>query len=84
MKTCVNATPTIVALAGFAAFALTLAPGAAAAAARWTYSLGVHNLEVRDVGSSTYGLSGHAEVDDVTPAARHRFAYFDVYVDHDA
>ena len=67
---------------GLATFALLLAPGAGQAA-QWKYALGVHNMEVRDVSSSTYGLTGHAEVDDMTPAGRHRFAYFDVYVDHD-
>jgi hypothetical protein len=35
------------------------------------------------VSSSTYGIGGHAEVDDVTEAGRHRFASFDVYLDHD-
>jgi len=55
----------------------------AGAAADWTYELGVHNMVVRDVSSSTYGLTGHAELDDVTPKDRHRFGSFDVYWDHD-
>jgi hypothetical protein len=67
---------------GSAALALILAvcPGEAA---EWTYALGVHNMEVRDVSSSTYGIGGHAEVDDITGAGRHRYASFDVYWDHD-
>jgi hypothetical protein len=67
---------------GLVALALTLGP-AAVDAAQWEYALGVHNMEVRDVDSSTYGVSGHAEVSDITSAGRHRFADFDVYVDHD-
>lgn len=67
---------------GLAALVLTLAAGAGEAA-EWKYSLGVHDMAVRDVDSSTYGIGGHAEVDDVTAAGRHRFASFDVYVDHD-
>ena len=67
---------------GLATLALTLASGTVEAA-QWKYALGVHNMEVRDVASSTYGLSSHAEVDDLTAADRHRFAAFDVYLDHD-
>ena len=52
-------------------------------AAEWTYALGVHSMVVRDVDSTTSGLSGHAEVDDVTAKDIHRFASFDVYLDHD-
>ena len=52
-------------------------------AAQWTYALGVHDMEVRDVSSTTWGIGGHAEVDDMTPADRHRYASFDVYLDHD-
>jgi hypothetical protein len=52
-------------------------------AAQWKYSLGVHDMEVRDVDSSTWGIGGHAEVDDVTALRRHRYASFDVYLDHD-
>ena len=52
-------------------------------AAQWTYELGVHNMVVRDVDSTTWGLSGRAEVDDVTEAGRHRYGIFDVYLDHD-
>jgi len=65
-----------------AALALTLASNASDAA-DWTYALGVHNMVVRDVSSTTYGLTGHAEVDDVTAKDIHRFASFDVYLDHD-
>jgi len=54
-----------------------------AQAADWTYVLGQHSMVVRDVSSSTYGLTGHAEVDDVTPKGRHRFGSFDVYLDND-
>ena len=67
---------------GVAGLVLTLASGAAEAAS-WTYQLGVHNMVVRDVDSTTWGLSGRAEVDDVTEAGRHRYAIFDVYLDHD-
>jgi len=65
-----------------AAFAMTLA-ASVCQAAQWTYALGLHDLVVEDVDSSTYGLGGHAEVDDVTALGRHRFAEFDVYLDHD-
>ena len=65
-----------------AALALILA-ASPSQAAEWTYALGIHNMEVRDVSSSTYGIGGHAEVDDVTAAGRHRYASFDVYLDHD-
>jgi hypothetical protein len=67
---------------GVAALALTLA-ASRSEAAEWKYQLGVHNMVVRDVDSTTWGLSGRAEVDDVTEAGRHRFAIFDVYLDHD-
>jgi hypothetical protein len=67
---------------GFAALALALASGAAQAA-QWKYSLGVQDMVVGDVDSTTLGVGGHAEVDDVTPADRHRYASFDVYWDHD-
>jgi hypothetical protein len=67
---------------GFAALALTLALGTAKAA-DWKYSLGVQNMVVRDVSSNTFGIGGHAEVDDITPADRHRYASFDVYLDND-
>jgi hypothetical protein len=66
----------------FAALALVLASGAAQAA-QWKYSLGVHDMVVRDVDSTTLGIGGHAEVDDVTEAGKHRYAEFDVYLDHD-
>jgi hypothetical protein len=81
VKICVFALATT-ARWGLAVLAVTLAPGVCRAA-QWKYSLGVHDMEVRDVDSSTYGIGGHAEVDDTTPLARHRFASFDVYLDHD-
>jgi hypothetical protein len=55
----------------------------AQAAAQWKYSLGLHDTIVSDVDSSTYGIGGHAEVDDQTAAGRHRYASFDVYLDRD-
>ena len=61
---------------------LTLAAGAGEPA-EWKYSLGVHDMAVPDVDSSTYGIGGHAEVDHMTAAGRHRFGSFDVYLDHD-
>lgn len=67
---------------GLAALALTIA-SSPVEAAQWRYALGVHNMEVRDVDSSTYGIGGHAEVDDVTAADRHRYASLDVYLDRD-
>ena len=67
---------------GLAALAIILACGAAEAA-QWQYALGVHDMVVGDVGSGTWGVGGHAEVDDMTPASRHRYASFDVYLDHD-
>jgi len=67
---------------GLAALALTLVCGAGRAA-EWKYSLGVHDMAVRDVDSTTNGIGGHAEVDDTTPADRHRYASFDVYLDRD-
>jgi hypothetical protein len=67
-----------------AALVLTLAAGAGVGeAADWTYSLGVHDMAVRDVDSTTWGIGGHAEVDQITAADRHRYASFDVYLDHD-
>ena len=54
-----------------------------ARAAEWRYSLGVHDMAVPDVSSSTYGIGGHAEVDRVTASDRHLFGSFDVYLDHD-
>jgi hypothetical protein len=82
METCVIKAVTRAAALALGTVALLLAPGVAAAA-QWKYSLGVHNMEVRDVDSSTYGISGHAEVDDTTAVGKHRFASFDVYLDHD-
>lgn len=66
----------------FSALALMLAAGAGDAA-QWQYSLGVHDMAVRDVDSHTYGIGGHAEVDGVTSAGRHLFGLFDVFLDHD-
>ena len=82
MKICVTGTLTRTASVGVAALVLTLA-ASPSRAADWTYALGLHNMVVRDVSSSTYGLTGHAEVDDITPKDRHRFGSFDVYLDHD-
>ena len=48
---------------GLATLALALA-SSPSEAAQWKYALGVHNIEVRDVDSNTYGIGGHAEVDD--------------------
>ena len=67
---------------GFVALALTLVAGAGAAA-EWEYSLGVHDMAVRDVDSHTYGIGGRAEVDTVTSAGRHMFGSVDLFVDHD-
>jgi hypothetical protein len=67
---------------GLTALALLLA-SRVCEAAQWKYSLGIHDMVVRDVDSSTYGIGGHAEVDDVTALGKHRFASFDVYLDHD-
>ena len=69
-------------LLGFAVLAMTLASGAVEAA-QWKYSLGLHDIVVGDVDSSTWGIGGHAEVDDVTEAGKRRYASFDVYLDHD-
>jgi hypothetical protein len=66
----------------FAALALTLATRATKAA-EWKYALGVQDMVVSDVDSTTWGIGGHAEVDDVTEAGKHRYAAFDVYLDHD-
>jgi len=78
----VNSSLTRTVSLGLSALALTLASGASEAA-QWKYSLGVQDMVVGDVDSTTLGLGGHAEVDDMTPAGRHRYASFDVYVDHD-
>jgi hypothetical protein len=67
---------------GVAALVIALAPGVAEAA-QWQYSLGLHDMVVSDVDSSTLGVGGHAEVDETTAADRRRYASFDVYVDHD-
>jgi hypothetical protein len=40
-------------------------------------------MVVRDVDSTTFGIGGHAEVDEITAAERHRYASFDVYLDRD-
>ena len=45
---------------GVAALGLTLV-SSIGEAAQWTYQLGVHNMVVRDVDSTTWGLSGCAE-----------------------
>jgi len=65
-----------------AVLALVLAAGAAEAG-EWQYALGIHDMEVRDVDSSTFGITGHAEVDGVTKAGRHLFGNFDVSLDND-
>ncbi|HEX7237469.1 MAG TPA: hypothetical protein VF405_10945 [Gammaproteobacteria bacterium] len=67
---------------GLAALAPMLVPSAGEAA-EWKYSLGIHNMVVSDVDSTTWGVGGRAEVDDVTEAGKHRYATFDVYLDHD-
>ena len=68
---------------GLAALALALA-SSVSEAAQWKYSLGVHDMLVGDVDSTTLGIGSHAEVDDMTPADRHRYASFDVYrIDED-
>jgi len=73
---------TLTRTAALAALVLPLISGTAHAA-QWKYALGVQDMTVPDVSSTTWGIGGHAEVDDVTPADRHRYASFDVYVDHD-
>jgi len=78
---CVSALRRIARL-GIATLALIFVSHACEAA-QWKYALGLHDMVVRDVDSSTYGIGGHAEVDDVTALGRHRFASFDVYLDHD-
>jgi len=78
----VTSTLTRTASLGAVALACALA-SSTGEAAQWTYELGVHNMVVRDVDSTTWGLSGRAEVDDVTEAGRHRYGIFDVYLDHD-
>lgn len=82
MESRVNYSLTRTASLGLAALGLTLASGLSEAA-DWKYSLGVQNMVVRDVNSHTFGIGGHAEVDDITPAERHRYASFDVYLDND-
>jgi len=74
---------TLIRTAAPAVAALLLLGSGAAQAAQWKYSLGIHDMLVSDVDSTTLGVSGHAEVDDLTSAGRHRFASFDVYLDHD-
>jgi hypothetical protein len=67
---------------GLCALAIGVAAGTAAAGP-WKYSLGIHDMSVRAVDSTTYGIGGHAEVDATTSAMRHLYGSFDVYVDHD-
>lgn len=71
-----------VASVGLAALAMALA-SATSEAAQWKHSLGVHDMAVSDVDSTTYGIGGHAEVDETTPADRHGYASFDLYLDRD-
>jgi hypothetical protein len=66
-------------------FAALLLTGAAATgeAADWRYSVGVHDFNVPDVDSHTYGLNLGISVDRQTAAGRHVFGSADVFVDRD-
>ena len=61
---------------------LLLATGAVEAA-DWRYSVGIHDYNVPDVDSHTYGIDATVSMDERTESGRHTFASADVFVDHD-
>lgn len=68
------------------AVALALAvmlPAMAQAAADWRYSMGVHDMNVPEVDSNTYGVNAGISLDHRTQAGRHFFGAFDLLLDHD-
>ena len=55
----------------------------AASAADWEYALGIHDFNVPDVDSHTYGVIGRVSVQKQTKSGRHLVGSADVYADHD-
>jgi hypothetical protein len=60
-----------------------LATAGVGEAADWRYSVGVHDFDVPDVSSHTYGINGSISVDQHTQSGRHEFAELVMFVDHD-
>ncbi|WP_270835833.1 hypothetical protein [Aeromonas sp. QDB30] len=52
-------------------------------AADWRYGLGIHDLNVPDVDSHTYGFNARVAVDERIQRDLHLFGSFDLFVDHD-
>lgn len=52
-------------------------------AADWRYGIGIHDFNVPDVDSRTYGLNARLAVDERTQGDLHLFGSFDLFVDHD-
>jgi hypothetical protein len=70
-------------------FALTFSilllaqPGGAAHADEWRYWLGVHDFNVPDVDSHTYGVFGGVSIDKQTASGRHLIGSVDLFADRD-
>jgi hypothetical protein len=62
---------------------LLLAIVGVADAADWRYSVGVHDFDVPDAHSHTYGINGSVSVDERTESGRHEFAELVMFLDHD-
>ncbi|MCH7373159.1 hypothetical protein [Aeromonas sp. MR16] len=52
-------------------------------AADWRYGVGVHDFNVPDVDSHTYGLNASLSVDERTQSDLHLFGSVDLFVDND-
>jgi hypothetical protein len=62
---------------------LLLAAAGAVEAADWRYSVGIHDYNVPDVDSHTYGIDATVSMDERTESGRHAFASLDLFIDHD-
>jgi hypothetical protein len=62
-------------------FALVACPGQAVA--EWQYWIGIHDFEVPDVSSHTYGIAGGASFDERPGGDWHYFGDLDLFWDHD-
>ena len=65
------------------AILLLTAAATGSEAADWRYSVGIHDFNVPDVDSHTYGLNASFAVDRHTAGGRHIFGTADVFLDRD-
>ncbi|MGH8494332.1 MAG: hypothetical protein ACRERR_14695 [Moraxellaceae bacterium] len=67
----------------FAALLFATAAPAHAGTTDWRYSVGVHDFNVPDVSSHTYGLNGSIAGDQRSDNGQHFFGSFDIFWDND-